>query len=56
MKDNISWYNFCLGNAAKDFTKDRQSEISLNDTMYDFPVDHSSIEKEDICNSPIFND
>ena len=28
--------------------KDEQSEISLNGTVYDFSVNHSSIEKEDI--------
>ena len=50
MKDNISWYNFCIGNASKIFTKDEQSEISSNDTMYDFSVDHSSNKKEDILN------
>ena len=44
-KDNISCYNFCLG-SAKDFTKDEQNEI--NGAVYDFSVDHSSIEKEDI--------
>ena len=49
-KDNISWYNFCLGNVSQDFTKDEQSEISLNGTMYHFSVDHSSIKKEDILN------
>ena len=49
-KDNIRWYNFCLGNASQDFTKDEQSEISLNGTVYDFSVDHSSIKKEDILN------
>ena len=49
-KDNISWYDFCLGSVSKDFTKDEQSEISLNDTVYDFLVDHSSTEKEDILN------
>ena len=41
MKDNVSWYNFCLGSVSKDFTKDEQSEVS---------VDHSSIKKEDILN------
>ena len=34
-KDNISWYNFCLGNVSKDFTKDEQSEFSLNGFVYD---------------------
>ena len=28
--------------------KDKQSEISLNGTVYDFSVDHCSIKKEDI--------
>ena len=50
MNDNISWYNFCLGNVSKDFTKDDQSEISLNGTVYGFSVFHSSINKEDILN------
>ena len=44
-KDNISWYNFCFGSISKDFTKDKQSEISLNGTVYDFPVDHNSTKK-----------
>ena len=44
-KDNISWYTFCLGSVSKDFTKDEQSEISLNGTVFDFSVDHSSIKK-----------
>ena len=48
--DNISWYNFCLGTISKDFTKDEQCEICLNGTVYDFTVDHSSIEKEDFLN------
>ena len=28
--------------------KDEQSEISLNGTVYDFSVNHNSVEKEDI--------
>ena len=32
------------------FTKEEQSEISLNGTVYDFSVEHNSIEKEDILN------
>ena len=28
--------------------KNEQSEISLNGSVYDFPLDHSSIEKEGI--------
>ena len=43
MKDNIDWYNFYLGRVLQDFTKDEQSEISLNGTLYDFSFDHSSI-------------
>ena len=35
---------------SKDFTKDEQREISVNDTAYDFSVCHSSVEKEDILN------
>ena len=49
-KDNIRWYNLCLGSISKDFTKDEQSEISVNGTVYDFSVDHGSIKKEDILN------
>ena len=50
MKDNVTWYNFCLGSISKDFTKDEQSEISFNGTVYDFSFDHSSIKKEGILN------
>ena len=46
--DNKRWYDFCLGTISKDFTKDEQSEVSLNCTVYDFSVDHSSVEKEDM--------
>ena len=48
--DNISWYNFCLGIVTQDFTKDEDTEISLNFTVQDFSVDHSSIKKEAILN------
>ena len=50
VNDNISWHNFCLGNVSKNFTKNEQSEISLNGTVYGFSVDHSSVNKEDILN------
>ena len=50
MKDNISFYNFCLGRVSKDFTKDEQNEMSLNGTVHDFSVDRISIKKEDILN------
>ena len=49
--DTINWYDFCLGRISNDFTKDEQSEISLNGTVYVFPADHSSIKKEDIINT-----
>ena len=45
--DNICWYNFCLGCKSKDFTIDEKSGISLDGTVYDFSVDHSSSKKED---------
>ena len=44
-------YNFCLGSISKDCTKDEQSEISLIDTLYNIPVDHSSIKKKGILKS-----
>ena len=50
MIDNINLYKFCLRRLWKDFTKDEQSEISLNHIVNDFSVDHSSIKKEDIVN------
>ena len=50
VKDSISWYNLCLASISKDFTKDEQGEISLNDIVYDILVDHSSIKKLDIPN------
>ena len=50
MNDNIIWFNFCLGNVSKDFTKDEQNEICVNGIEYDFSVNHSSIEKLDIPN------
>ena len=46
----ISWQSFCLGSVSKDITKDEQSEISLNGTVYDFSVDRSSIKQQDILN------
>ena len=50
MKDNIIFYNFCLGRVSKDFTKDEQNEMPLNGTVHNFSVDHISIKKEDILN------
>ena len=49
-KDDISWYSFCVGIISENFTKDEQSETSLNGTAYDFSVGHSSIKKKDILN------
>ena len=49
-KHNITGYNFCLGSMSTDLTKDEQSEIYLNGTVYNFSVDHISIKKEDILN------
>ena len=43
--DNIRCYIFCIESVSKDFTKEEQSEVSLNGTVYDFSVDHSSIKK-----------
>ena len=43
--DNISSYNFCLGSVSRDFTKDEQSETSLNDTVNDSSFGHSSTKK-----------
>ena len=31
--------------------EDEQSKISLDSTIYDFSVDHGSIEKEDMLNN-----
>ena len=49
-KGNISQCNFCLESVSQNFTKDEQSEMLLNDTVYDFSVDHNSVQKEDIIN------
>lgn len=50
MHDNICWLKFCLGIVSKDFTKNQQSGVSLNSTVYGFSIDHSSTEKENILN------
>ena len=50
MDVNIGWYELCLGSISKDFTKDEESEISLNGTVHDFPVNYSSVVKENILN------
>ena len=46
----MSWCNFCLGIKPKFFTKNEQSEVSLNNIVYEFSVDHSLVKKEDILN------
>ena len=46
----MHWYDFCLESVSKDFSKDEQSETSLNGTVCDFSVYHSLLEKEDIIN------
>ena len=48
--DDIQWYEFYMGRVSKDFRKDEMSEISLNGTVYDFSIDHSPMEKEDVLN------
>ena len=40
-----TWYDFFLRSVSKNFTKDEKNEFSLNGTVYDFSVDHSSIKK-----------
>ena len=44
----------CSGNISIDLTKDRMKGISLNGTAYDFSVDHSAVEKEDIFKIYLF--
>ena len=46
----INWCDFCLESISKKFTKDEKNEISLNGTVYNFSVDHSSIKREDNLN------
>ena len=48
--NNISWYNLHLVSVSIDIKKDEQSKISLNGTVYDFSVGHSSMKKEGIFN------
>ena len=47
---NTSWYNFCFESVSKDFIKNEQNALSLNNAVYDFSVDHSSVKKVDIIN------
>ena len=49
--NNKRWYKFCWRSLSKDFTKDKQSEISMNGIVFDFWFDHSPITKEDILNN-----
>ena len=46
--DDISWFNFCLVSDQKILQK--MSSVSLNGTVYDFSVNHSSIFKKNILN------
>ena len=48
----ITWddITFVYGLSQKGFTKDQESDVSLNGMVYDFSVDHSSIKIEDILN------
>ena len=48
--DNTIWHLFCLRSVSKDFTKYELSKISLNGTIYDFSIDHSSNGKQYIFN------
>ena len=41
---------FCLGIVSKDLIKDEMIQILENGTVYDLPVDHSAVEKDDIFN------
>ena len=50
MHDEILWYELCSGIVWKDFTKNQQSKISLNRTVYDFSVYPSSVKKGDLGN------
>ena len=40
--NKTNWHDFGLGSESKDFPRDEQCEISFNDTLYNFSVDHSS--------------
>ena len=46
MPGNIRWYKLCLRSVSQDLTKNEQSQIFLNDTVYTFLIDHSSVRKE----------
>ena len=39
---------FCLGNISNGFRNTESREVSLNENVYDFSVDKSSIDKYDI--------
>ena len=41
MHDNIRWNEFCLGSISKYFMENKQSEISLNGSEYEFSLNHS---------------
>ena len=41
---------FCLGSISNGFRNTESREVSLNENVYDFSVDKSSIDKYDILN------
>ena len=41
---------FCLGTISNGFRNTESREVSLNENVYDFSVDKSSIDKYDILN------
>ena len=41
---------FCLGSLSDEFSATESREVSLNDSVCDFPVDYNSIDKSDILN------
>ena len=53
-KDDNKNFNFptqfCLGSISNGFRNTESREVSLNENVYDFSVDKSSIDKYDILN------
>ena len=41
---------YCLGSISKGFSATESREVILNGNVYDFSVDHNSIDKSDILN------
>ena len=44
----INAYPLCLGNISKDFTVNNMKKTGLCGYVYDFSVDHDSIDYDDI--------